>query len=421
MEYIGSIFSEFLTILINIRDLFRDNVVFGVGILLITGYFLAKLFEKIKLPPLIGYIIAGLLLGESILGFIPDGMEQSFGIITEVAIGILAVTIGTEFNIKKLNREGFKAILLSLLIIVFTFIIVFITLYLLGFELIISILLGIVACTTAPAITLNVIKNLRVRGKFVDYVYSIVSINDAFIFLIFGLVAGWISFIINISNQNIYNIFIIPLIKIISSIGLGILLGFILHITLKRMRKLNEILIVSLGLILFSTAVSTSLGLSIILVNLSLGTILINLSNKNERLFRVRVMYPLMPPIYSLFFALAGITLDISILTDIRVISLIIIYVISRFIGKYTGSFIGATILKLESNIKNYIGLCMIPQAGIAIGLTMVLDNTHEFLIYYPNVIPQIINIILISAFFNQILGRIFTKFSVIKALDIEI
>jgi hypothetical protein len=97
------------------------------------------------------------------------------------------------------------------------------------------------------------------------------------------------------------------------------------------------------------------------------------------------------------------------------------IYIISRLIGKYTGSFVGSTLLKLDKNIKYNIGLCMFPQAGIAIGLTMVLDNTPEYIIHYPEIIPQIINVILISAFFNQILGKIFTRFSVIKALDIDI
>jgi Kef-type K+ transport system membrane component KefB len=213
----------------------------------------------------------------------------------------------------------------------------------------------------------------------------------------------------------------IPIIKIIISIGLGLLLGLILHLILKRMRKLNEILIVSLGIILFSTAVSTSLGLSIILVNIFLGIILINLSNKNERLFRVRVMYPIMPPIYSLFFALAGITLDISILTDPRVLMIIAIYIVSRILGKYGGIFLGSLILKLEKNIKYYLGMCVIPQAGIAIGLTMVLDNTPEYFNNFPDIITQMINVILISAFINQILGKILTRFSVIKAVDIEI
>ncbi|MFW5799961.1 MAG: cation:proton antiporter, partial [Spirochaetota bacterium] len=395
---------------------------FGVGLLLILGFFLAKLTEKINLPPIGGYILAGLLLGDSLLGLVHYEVVQSFKVVTELAVGILAITIGSEFSLIKLKREGIKIIIISIFMIIFTFAIMFSLLILFNMSIIFAMILSLIACTTAPAITLTVIKTLRVRGVFVDYVYGIVSISDSIMFLIYGIVIAVIGYITNL-DIDVFSWFdhiLMPFTYIIISALLGSLIGFILHIIIQNKKKQSEILIISLGTFLLSTAIAISLDLSFILVNMMFGITLINLSPKNERLFRVRVLYPLMPPIYSLFFAIAGISLDITILSDLRIVFIILLYIVIRFIGKYSGVFIGSQLVKADDNVKKYLGLCVLSQAGIAIAFTMILENTG-IIENYPVIVNEIVNIILISVFLNQILGKLITRFAVIKAMDIDI
>ncbi len=418
-----AILSFFNTIFEFLRNTFGQNIVFSVGLLLITGYFLAKLTAKINLPPIGGYILAGLLLGESIigLGLVRHGSEMSFSIITEVAIGILAVAIGSELSFKKLKRTGIKTIIITLSMIIVTFTVIFTAVLIFSGEPLLSLFLGLIACTTAPSVTLNVIKTLRVRGVFVDYVYGIVSISDAFMFLLFGLVVGFTTEIIALDGGRITLIeALIPVVKILTSISLGIIIGFVLNWILSKLKKLNEILIVSLGMILLSTAIAISFELSFILTNLFLGITLINFESKNDKIFRVRVMYPFMPPIYSLFFAIAGISLDLRILSDINVIIIILLYIIIRALGKYGGVFLGSIIVKTDFRLGKYLGLCTLSQAGIAIAFTMVLENTPILMGSYSGIIIKIINIILISVFINQLLGKLLSRIAVVRAVNIE-
>lgn len=418
-----AILTFFNTIFEFLRDTFGQNIVFSVGLLLITGYFLAKMTAKIKLPPIGGYILAGLLLGESMigLGLVPHGSQMSFSIITEVAIGILAVAIGSELSFKKLKRTGLKTIIITLSMIVVTFIMVFTAVFIFTKEPLLSLLLGLIACTTAPSVTLNVIKTLRVRGVFVDYVYGIVSISDAFMFLLFGLVIGVTTELVALGDERLTLLTaLIPVAKILTSISLGIIIGFILNLILSKLKKLNEMLIVSLGMILLSTAIAISFELSFILTNLFLGITLINFESKNDKIFRVRVMYPFMPPIYSLFFAIAGISLDLRILGNIEVIIIMLLYIIIRALGKYAGVFIGSAIVKTDRRLGKYLGLCTLSQAGIAIGFTMVLESTPVLMGSYSGIIIKIINIILISVFVNQLLGKFLSRIAVVRAVNIE-
>ncbi len=420
MEQVVSFFGIILDFLLGLRELCRSNVVYGVGILMITGYFLAKLAEMVKLPYISGYIVAGLILGDSLLGLTPHGVERSFNIIIEIAVGILAVVIGTEINFKKLKRCGADALILTICMIVITSLIVFLALFLLRLDLMYCVILSVIAGTTSPTITLTVIKNLRVRGKFVDYIYRVLSVSDAFVFVLFGLVVAWISFsAVDGASEN-FNIFV-PISKILISLLTGFLLGVILNFALKKIKKLNEVFVFGLGFLLFSIALGYSLHLDMILVNTFLGITLINFSQKNEKLFRVRVIYPLMPPIYSLLFAVAGISLDIKIITNIKFLITVLVYVTFRMIGKWVGIYIGASALKLEKSTKNYLGMCMIPQSGVAIALIMLLDVHFVFVAYYHELITQMINVVLVSSFITQLIGKNLTQLAVVKAVDIEV
>lgn len=428
MENIGIIANTILEFLISIKDGFRENQILSVGLLLIFGYFLSRLSEKFKLPAIGGYIFAGFILGDSLLGFIPVDAEYAFRIVIHIGIGILAIVIGREFRFAKLKQIGIKIIFITLTMILVTFTLVFLTFYFLKFELVYSIIIGIIACTTAPAVTLNVIKRLRVRGPLIDSIYSIVSISNAFTFLLYGIVISVISDVSTVKEFTFYSIIIYPIVSLLISICFGLISGLVLHLLLAKMKKLNEILILSLGLILLISTISFTLNLNLIIINLNLiiinltfGITLINYSKKNERLFRVRVMYPLMPPIYSLFYAISAISLNVKSLLDVNTLLGILLYIVIRMIGKFTGIFIGANIIKAEKNVKKYLGFCVFPQAGVAVSLVIMLHILPNLMCSHSETIYQITNIILISIFINQLLGRVISRQAIIRGVDIDV
>ena len=172
----------------NIIVFLGKHILFGIGILLFIGYFLGKLVNRIGLPSITGYIIAGLLLGESVAGVIHDDMSVQLHSITEVALGLIAITIGAEFNLKRLRRTGSKILLMTLFEAAFAFIAVSTVLSLIGMSFHYALILGAIAAATAPAATVIIVRELRARGEFIDYLYGIVAFDDAICVILFCVV-----------------------------------------------------------------------------------------------------------------------------------------------------------------------------------------------------------------------------------------
>lgn len=457
------------SLLINIKELFTQNLLFGLSILLIGGFVFGKLVQKIKLPSITGYILAGLILGQSVLGLVPElytkdvykyndnittqeehieyheetkdlseetnnknghhsqhDKHNPLGNITQIALGLIAVTIGGEFGIGKLKKSGKAVLVLTIIQLVLSFSIVTILLVIFKFDIFFSLILGAIASATAPAATVAIIQSLNAKGQFVDYLYGIVALDDAGAVILFGIVFSITSSVIGSAvGQDIsaLNIIIHSFFEVIFSVLTGIILGFILHFLLRKGKRknTNEQLIISLSIIFISSALAVILHLSPILTNMILGATLINLSERNERIFNL--FRPLSPPIYAVFFAIAGTELNIAIFTtDLSVLVFGIIFVIARAIGKYGGIYLGALIVKTEKNVKNYLGFSMLPQAGVAIGLTLLLESS-QVMASTPvsaDYVSKVISIVLFSVFINEIIGPPLSKMAVIKGTGIK-
>lgn len=413
-------FSELTTF----RDYLSHHALFSTGMLLILGYFLGRLAHRIKLPEITGYIVAGLILGDSMLGIVHHQMNESLRIVTDVALGLIALTIGGEFALSKLKRMGVEILILTISQILLTFLAVTAGLTLFRLPLPFAMLLGAIATATAPAATVAIVQSLRAHGPFVERLYGIVALDDAGAVILFGVVFAVVSNILGGDAAALgggLSLIIGSFREILLSIAMGGVAGWIIHALSNRRKHSGELMIICLGWIFVLTAISIVFHLSPLLSNMAAGTVLINLSPRNHRIFRT--LEPLTPPIYALFFAIAGTELDPGIVTDSRILLLGMVFIILRAFGKVTGVWGAAIIARSKANVRKYLGFCMLPQAGVAIGLVLMIQGspiTASLDSAQQDIIFMMVNIILLSVFFNELSGPPISKAAIVKALDME-
>jgi Kef-type K+ transport system membrane component KefB len=428
MESVAVFFEDF-------KNLFSHHIVFSIGLLLLAGYFAGKLAEKGKLPAITGYIIAGLLLGDSVIGMIPEEIAFRLDSVTETALGIVAITIGAEFDLRKLRRIGRSILMITFFQAIFAFIFVTVTLSFFGMDIRYALILGSIATATAPAATVIIIRELRARGDFVDYLYAVVALDDAICVIIFSIIfalvapmllgipasppssgTGWNV----ISLSGIFSGLLDAFEEMLFSCIIGFVGGILLHLFTRKLYKLNEVLIISIAIIFLTTSVAIVFNLSLLIANMVLGAVLINLSNKNRRIFSI--IEPITPPLFALFFVIAGTEFNIKVFAEGLVIIYGVLYILSRFGGKYVGTYLSAMIAKAPEGIKRYLGFCLFPQAGVAIGLVLFVQTSPVLASASTSVqkyLVFIVNIVLLSIFVNELIGPVITKFGIKKGANL--
>ncbi len=405
---------DFAAYLLALRDTFSVHLVFGVGILLAGSYFLGKLAVRAGIPAITGFIVAGLLLGPSTLGFVHENLAESLDMVTELALAIIALVIGSEFSLAKLRRIGRAVVVITLAQLLATFLIVTTALSLTGIiPLPAAALLGAIASATAPAATVAIVRDLKARGPFVDHLYGVVALDDAGCVLLFSVVAAFagtslggagVSFLASLGHA---------MVEICSSLLLGALAGFLLHLFTRRLERNNEIFIISLGMICILTAVATSLNLSPLLGGMAAGAVLANFSRKSIRV--LSVLDSLSPPLYAAFFAIAGTELNLSVFSSGPILLLGLLFIIARAVGKYGGVFTGAVIARSDCLVRRYLGLAMLPQAGVAIGLALFLQTAPVLQGLGVELSGMMVSIVLLSVFVNELVGPPVSKYAVVK------
>jgi Kef-type K+ transport system membrane component KefB len=343
--------------------------------------------------------------------------------LTEIALGIIALTIGGEFSLDKIRRTGAKIITITVFEAVGAFLFVVFFLTVTGFGIHYALLLGAIASATAPAATVIIVRELRTRGVFIDYLYGVVAFDDAISVILFSIVFSLITpFLTSIVMQGaalrgVMHAFI----EIILSALLGFAGGYILNFTTRKKYKINEILLIAVSTLFIVIALSMAFRLSLLIASMVMGSTLINLSSKNRRIFTI--LEPITPPLFALFFILAGTELNIAIFAGGTTVLYGLIYLVSRFAGKYTGAYFGALITRAPEGVKRYLGFCLFPQAGVAIGLALFLQTSPLLLQSSPEVqqmLVTIVNIILMTVFINELIGPVISRFGIVRGVDIE-
>lgn len=419
-----------------------------IALLLLAALMSTRLMKILKLPNVTGYILTGIIMGPFVFGlffnnFTYEGIKESviylhvdkIKWVSTVALGFIAFSIGTSFKTTVLKAVGKKVVVITILealgasIFVLTALLVahFIFPDYIPIELVLT--LGAIASATAPAATLMVIKQYRAKGPLVDTLLPVVALDDAAALILFAILFQVATALAGGGEFSLYNMLAKPLIEIGLSLAFGAVLGLFISLINKLFNSRNNKLVLciftvfsSVGLYyLFSQPyMGGGFELSSLLTCMVAGTVFTNLAKDSNRTLDVLDRFT--SPIYMMFFVISGASLDLSIFTNklgLIAVSIALIYLVFRVGGKWLGAYSGASITKSEPQVKKYLGLTLVPQAGVAIGLATNASNLFSLNEATQTSGALIIAIVLTSTLIYELFGPMICKFALTKAHEI--
>ena len=385
------------------------HILLSLAILLFSGLIFAKLIRLLKLPDVTGYLIGGLLIGPSFLGLISNTSVSQFGIISEVALGFIAFSIGSEFKISYFKRVGMTPIVIAIFESLVAVLFVTLGLLAVGAELPFALVLGAIAAATAPAATIMVIKQYKAKGPVTDTLMSVVALDDAVALIGFGVAVAVAGTLTSPGETSLVMSILAPIVEIVAALILGGIIGFLLILSLRFFKQKGNRLCLAIAFIFLITALSSMIHVSALLATMAMGAVLTNFCNSTNEI--LDLTDNITAPIFMLFFVLSGAGLDISILPQIGVVG--VVYVILRVVGKVAGAWFGAKIMHADEKICKWLGPALIPQAGVAIGLTIVAQSV------VPEYAETIRAVILCATLIYELVGPAVSKWTLQKAGEI--
>lgn len=404
----------------------------GISIALMAGLLMSRVVKPLKLPAVTGYLVAGILIGPYCLGqlgiegigFTSVGAVADLSILNDVALGFIAFAIGDEFRLSQLKHTGKQATIIGIFQAVLTTLVVDAGLiglhFLLGEErlpLSSAIILGAIASATAPAATLMVVRQYKAKGKLTNLLLPIVALDDAVGLIIFAVSFG-VAKALTLGEFSLVSVLVDPLAEIVFSLVLGAILGYLLSFAEKFFHSRSKRQAIVITAIFLAVALSklkfhlgpVHVGFSPLLVCMMLGTIFCNVCEFSANLMEKTDRWT--TPLFILFFVLSGAELEFTVFTDMSVIGIGIVYIITRSLGKYFGARWSAVIVKSEPNIQKYLGITLLPQAGVALGMSITAMEIGE-----SGTIIR--NIVLFGVLIYELFGPTMTKIALTKAGDI--
>ncbi len=346
-------------------------VIISVAIMLLAGFLGTRLTKLLRLPNVTAYILVGILLGPKCLNFIPEYVVDGMDFISDIALAFIAFSVGEYFRFSTLKKNGGKVVVITLFEALTASVLVFVlTYFILGLNLAFSVILAALASATAPASTMMTIRQTGARGDFVDTLFSVVAFDDVISLLAYS-VAVSIALATLGSGFSASDV-LLPIGWNIMMIGIGIAFGFLLKALMVK-RSTDNRLIVSVAMLFAICGIGAAVNVSPLLGCMAMGTVYINITN-DDKLFKQLNYFS--PPILLLFFVRSGVGFRLDALVSmenspggIPILVIGILYFIVRIVGKYVGSFVGCAVTKKDKSVRNYLGLALSPQAGVAIGL----------------------------------------------------
>ncbi len=407
-----------------------------LSISLLAGLLLSRLAKVLKLPAVTAYLVAGILVGPYVLGafgvqglgFTSMADVEKYSILCDVALGFIAFSIGNEFRISQLKKIGKQATIVGIFQAVFTTLLVDVVLIALHvampdkLPLSAAIILGAIASATAPAATLMVVKQYKAKGPVTDILLPVVALDDAVGLVLFAISFG-VAKALTVGAVSVVSILVEPLLEIVLSIGLGATMGFLFSLCERFFHSRSKRLAVSVAFVFLTIALSmlkfniggvVHIGFSSLLVCMMLGTVFCNICDFSEELMDRVDRWT--APLFVLFFVLSGAELKLSVFADLMIVVIGLVYILSRSAGKYSGAYLSAKLSHCESNIVKYLGVTLLPQAGVALGMANMVKASPEI----GSVGLLIANIVLFAVLIYEIVGPALTKTALMKAGDIN-
>ena len=413
------------------------EILLSIASALMVGLLMTRIIKPLGLPAVTGYLITGVIIGPYCLGTVAEtlgitgfgfhSMEyvEGFKIISEVALGFIAFSIGNEFRLKQVKAIGKQAavigVLQALTATFFVDVALIILSLIVGKDVLpisVAITLGAVATATAPAATLMVVRQYKAKGKLTDILLPIVALDDAVGLIVFAVSFG-IAKALSVGKADIISIIVNPIIEIVFSLLLGAIMGYIFSEVEKLFHSRSKRLSVSVTFVILTVALTmlnfhigpVEISASSLLTCMMLGTVFCNVCESSEELMDRVDRWT--TPLFILFFVISGAELELSIFTTMAIVGVGIVYIVFRSLGKIIGASFSAKLVHCDENIVKYLGITLLPQAGVALGMsvTAMQLGAHEGGI--------IRNIILFSVLIYELIGPVLTKIALTKAGEI--
>lgn len=408
------------------------STLLSISIALLAGLLMTRAFKPLKLPSVTAYLIAGVLIGPyclgalgiSGLGFNSADSVRGLSLISEIALGFIAFSIGNEFRLDELKKTGKQAFVIGIFQAFVAAL--FVDAVLLGLHIIMpekisaaqAITLGAIATATAPAATLMVVRQYKAKGPLTSLLLPIVALDDAVGLIVFAVSFGVAKTMVE-GNLDLVSILLNPAIEIVLSLGLGAVMGWILTQLEKLFNSNTNRLNLTIAFVFLTVSLAMTdfhigpvhISFSSLLVCMMLGTVFCNTCSLSHDLMAASDKWT--SPLFALFFVISGAELELNVFTDIAIVGIGVVYILFRSLGKYIGTFVSAKAVKCNSNICKYLGITLLPQAGVALGMTITAMQLGE----QGNLIR---NITLFAVLIYELVGPLLTRQALTAAGDIQ-
>ena len=408
------------------------NELLNISVAMFAGLMLTRLGNKLRLPDVTAYLVAGVLIGPCLIGalHIPglgfSSFEEldSLGVISDVALGFIAFSIGNEFRLSQLRETGRQALVIGILQALVTTLVV--DAALLGLHFLFpqalsvpaAITLGAIAAATAPAATLMVVRQYKAKGKLTDLLLPIVALDDAVGLVVFAVSFG-VARALSSGIVDVYTIVVNPILEILGSLFLGALAGLGLAKIEPFFHSNTNRIAMSISFVFLTVALSmlkipaggATIGFSPLLVCMMLGSVFCNLCPLSEEIMRVADRWT--APVLVLFFVLSGAELELGVFAKAGSVAIGLVYILFRSLGKYIGARESAKLVGCDKKVVDYLGITLLPQAGVALGMCVTAAQL-------PGDGSLVRNIVLFSVLNYELFGPVLTKWALTKAGDIR-
>ncbi len=387
-----------------------------VGLALLAGWGMGMLCRRVKVPMVVGYIVTGIIMGKSMLAIFNDDNFRGLVYFTYVALACIGFDIGGELALRKLRHLGKSILWISLLESLGATVLVTIAIYLYTRKLYVALVFGALASATAPAATVDVLREYQASGPLTTTVFAVVGIDDGLAIAIYSFSIFFAKMLLSRSEVRVAEIIARPSLEIVGALFLGFVAGVIFLHLIKNYTAKRGLLVLTWGTILLVTGLANLFHLSLILANMALGMTIVNLPGwRREDLFET--VRNTTPPIFVIFFVLVGSQLQAGKLLSLGWIGLL--YIFFRSVGKQVGAMVGGVVGEAPSTVRRYLGLCLFSQAGVAIGLsiqTMIEFGSGKFGESGIELGFMAVSVIAATTLFFQLIGPPCTRYAIIKA-----
>ncbi|MBO7177741.1 MAG: cation:proton antiporter [Clostridia bacterium] len=397
------------------------NAILGVALAMVFGLILNRIMKLFNLPNVTGYLIAGVLVGPYCINLLNAENLSDVSFISTVALGFIAFSIGGEFKLDAIKRLGGKVLTITFMQAFFAVAFVMASLFVVQAidKTLIStpaiLLLSAIATATAPAATLMVVRQYKARGPVTETLLPVVAFDDAIGLIVFAICFGIAKVLAGGGEITAKTIALLPLLEIVLSLSVGCVLGLVIALACKLFKSRANRLSVMIAVVLVAVGLCQieilGVHMSSLLICMMVGAAFTNA--RKDAVIILDGAERWTPPLFMLFFVISGATLDLTIIPYIGVIG--IVYILFRSLGKYLGSFLGGVVTKADKNVKNYLGITLLPQAGVAIGMAQTVASEPSLI----TISQSIVTVVLCATLIYEIVGPLLTKICLVKAGEI--